>query len=103
MRSWASGPRTAPDLIRGSPVAPGEHVLTLSLDHLQSGRGWVSIVSKVDPTIPRPTVVYQVKAPCVPGPWRMTATAAGSLWHQPFRFTKHSVTRAVSVRDCARK
>jgi hypothetical protein len=84
-------------------VAPDEHVLTLSLDQLRAGHGWGSVASKPDPTIPRPRATYQVKTVCQPGQWRVTATATGSLWHQSFRFEKHSIERIVSAQDCRRK
>jgi hypothetical protein len=81
-------------------AAPDEHVLTLSLDQFQAGRGWVQMASTTDATIPRPRATYAVKAVCQPGTWRVTAT--GNLWHYQFRFTKNSMTRIVSAQECAR-
>jgi hypothetical protein len=83
-------------------VAPDRHVMVLSLQQRQGG-AWVTVASAPpDSTIPRPRATYQVKTPCFPGAWRISARATGNLWHQPFDFTKYSVERIISAQDCTR-
>jgi len=84
-------------------IPPEAHALTLSLERLQRGAGWIAAATNPpDPRIPTPRLVYEIKTACVPGAWRVTATARGSVWGNPFEFTDHSLQRIVSAQDCAR-
>lgn len=83
-------------------VPPEVHVFTLSLERRDKG-GWTTMATNPpDPRIPAPRLVYEIKTPCVPGVWRATATARGSLFGNEFEFTDHSIERFVTAQDCAR-
>ena len=85
---------------------PEDHQFTLSLEILQKGHGWVPMATNPpDPRLPFPgggKVLYEIKTKCLPGYWRVTATASGSLWGNPFEFTDHSIERSITAQDCAR-
>jgi hypothetical protein len=60
-------------------IPPEAHALTLSLERLPRGAGWIAAATNPpDPRIPTPRLVYEIKTACVPGAWRVTATAR---WH----------------------
>lgn len=60
-------------------VPAEEHALTLSLERYDKG-GWIAAATNPpDPRIPFSRLVYEIKTVCVPGVWRVTATARGSV------------------------
>jgi hypothetical protein len=55
-----------------------------------------------DPRIPAPRLTYDITTTCVPGLWRVTANARGSVLGNPFDFTDHSINRFVTAQECTR-
>jgi hypothetical protein len=76
--------------------------MTISLEYKARGvSGWSSqaeATSDVIPSVRR--TVYQVKAACRAGAWRIRAHASGSLQGKEFDFSDFSVERVVAASDC---
>ena len=84
-------------------IKPATHLMTVSLDRRQ-GNDWVAATSAPPnpqiPPGPPQRAGYQVKIPCRPGLWRLTAEAHGSgPTGVPFSFTDHSLSAFI---QCSR-
>ncbi|MEU1550217.1 hypothetical protein [Nocardia sp. NPDC005745] len=82
-------------------VAPEVHHMTLTLER-RDGGAWVSEEIAHSDKIPAPREVYEVKTRCMPGVWRVAATASGSLGGTPFAFTDFSMERFITAPECKR-
>lgn len=85
-------------------VPPDSHVMVVSLQRRDGG--WQTIASsdpdRQIPPGPPQRVAYQVKTACVPGAWRISATATGTLQGRSGTLTDYSLERIVSQQECDR-
>lgn len=101
LKPTVTGPAVLGNVWAKCDAPPEQHRMTYGLERREGG-AWVTAITMRDDRIPAPRVVYEVSAPCVPGLWRVFATAGGSLGGTPFTFTDFSIERFVTADDCAR-
>jgi hypothetical protein len=82
-------------------MTPKVHHMTVTLER-RDGGAWVSEQIAHSDTIPAPRATYEIKTPCMPGVWRVIATASGSLQGNPFVFTDVSMERFITAPECKR-
>lgn len=82
-------------------VTPEVHHMTLTLER-RDGGSWVSEQIAHSDTIPAPRATYEVKTRCMPGVWRVVATASGTLQGNLFTFTDFSMERFITAPECKR-
>jgi hypothetical protein len=86
--------------------SPDAHTVFATLDLQDESGAWTpqAVVEEPDHRIPKPGGIetYYVTHPaCVPGSWRATATATGSMIRRSFEYTT-SRTATVTPEKCRR-
>ncbi|MBB5159414.1 hypothetical protein [Saccharopolyspora phatthalungensis] len=77
--------------------------MVFSLEQFVRGQGWQSITSNSDNEVPKPRQVYEVKAVCHPGAWRVKARVFGTSQGIPFDYSQASMERRVAQDECDRR
>lgn len=96
-------PQITGDGIAACDVPPDEHIVTLALEHEESGR-WEVVSQRSDSTIPPPYRAgehsYTVSAACYAGRWRVSVGIGGKIQGHQFTYNNQSGTVEVPTSQC---